>query len=167
MNDIPIMWAQELKAAYPAKSGPVGWASTKLLLALRRALMESTWTEIIDGCKRYKAYCQSSGAEGTEFVQNPLRFISDGCHLEEFVYTAPKDPKIAAHEAQTAERWDRASRLANDLSVARYRGDSIETFEGRISAAQNGGLPEPSPGRTEHPLSSRIADLASRMRIAK
>lgn len=165
MNDIPIMWAQELKAAYPAKSGPVGWASMKLLLACRRALMESTWTEIIDGCKRYKAYCEASGREGTEFVQNPLRFISDGCHLEDFAYQAPQTKEqleLAAIKERDRERMEKAREAGGRIGITPLPLESVGSFETRVKLASDG------VGRTDNRvLRSKLSDLTARMRISK
>lgn len=165
MNAMPIDWLDQLKREYPKRSGPMSWP--RVFLKLRRALIETNWDEIMEGVKRYAKYCQDAGTEGSSFVVAPARFFEDEIYLESLTFTPAKDPKVAAHEAQAAERWDRASRLANDLSVERYRGDSIDTFEERIRAVQNGRLPQPSQGRTEHPLSARITDLANRMRITK
>ena len=67
---LPIDWSEQLQSAYPKRSGPCGWRGMRLMLALRRALMDSSWEEIIDGCKNYKAYCQASGKEGTDYVQH-------------------------------------------------------------------------------------------------
>lgn len=168
MNEIPIMWATELKDAYPAKSGPVGWASVKLLLALRRALTDSTWLEIIDGCKRYKAYCEASGREGTEFVQSPLRFISDGCHLEQFEHKAPPTKEQAAkadHDRRVGERMDQARAAGGRLSppLEPFPREPVAAFETRIALAKSVGKPGPIPAD----IRARISQIANRMRIAK
>lgn len=137
MNDIPIMWAAELKAAYPKRSGPTGWASMKLLLACRRALQESTWREILDGCERYKAYCIQSGREGTDFIQNPLRFIEDGCYQEDFTYQAPQTKEEAARaelKARDAERMARAIHAGGLLRepLSPDPGECAAAFETRV-----------------------------------
>lgn len=166
ISDIPICWAAELKAAYPRRSGPTGWASMKLLLACRRALMESTWQEIIDGCERYKAYCIQSGREGTDFVQNPLRFIEDGCYLEDFTYQAPQTKEEAAradHERKSNERMDTARTVGSRLTppLSPDPGECVAAFETRIRMAQSN--PPAIPGD----IRRRISSLMDRQRVTK
>lgn len=166
MNDIPIMWAAELKAAYPRRSGPTGWASMKLLLACRRALMESTWQEIIDGCERYKAYCIESGREGTDFIQNPLRFIEDGCYLEDFTYQAPQTKEEAARaelKARDGERMAKAVEAGGRLTppLSPDPGECVAAFETRIRMAQS------NPPAIPVDVRRRISSLTDRLRVTK
>jgi hypothetical protein len=178
VNDIPVMWATELQSAYPKRSGPSGWGSMKLLLEVRRALRESTWEQLIRGCENYKAYCQASGKEGTDFVQNPLRFIADGCYLEEFTFEAPKTKEEAAkseHQRKEAERWAIAKRAGGELQPPLVPDpiESISNFETRIRMSHvNAGRPGNSPaGRirtadqgVDPRLADRVSSLTARLK---
>lgn len=167
MNVMPTDWSEQLQSVYPKRSGPSGWKGMKLMLALRRALFDSTWEQIIDGCKNYARYCEEGGKTGSDFVQAPARFIEDGSYLEQFTFAAAVDPKVAAHKAQEALRWGRASELAAHLSVPRYPQDSLEAFESRIRLAETRPPPRRVSDNAGGELSGRIADLANRMRVAK
>lgn len=167
MNDLPCDWATELQEAYPDRSGINGWGSVRLLLALRTALQNDPWERIIDGCKRYKTYCQKTGIEGSVYVQAPYRFISEQSYLETFEHKAPEDPRISAHKAQEADRWARASELGAQLSIDRYPHDSIDAYESRIRTAQSGINTDRSASQPSRAVSARISDLTARMRIAK
>lgn len=180
MNPLPSDWSDQLQSAYPKRSGPSGWRSTKLMLALRRALFESTWQEIIDGCKNYARYCEQGGKTGSEFVQAPLRFIADGCYLEEFSFQTAQDPKKAEAARNESERLARAvaagSLLAEPLSP--LPRESVAAFETRIYLAQTfirgksigsgaGGSSASGGAARDQRLASGVASLADRMRIAK
>ncbi|MDR5728306.1 MAG: hypothetical protein RB191_12835 [Terriglobia bacterium] len=188
MNDMPIDWSEQLQSVYPKRSGPSGWRGMKLMLALRRALFDSTWEQIIDGCKNYAKYCKDSGSEGSPFVQAPLRFIQDGCFLEEFEFRQAEDPKVIDARNKEADRWRRAREAAAELSPALtpMPGECCAAFETRIRLAETRGngrahtdrgvgrggsaghaeLLGESQGR-HNGLSDRIASLNDRMRVAK
>lgn len=145
------------------------------MLACRRALFESTWEQIVNGCKNYKAYCQASGREGSDFVQAPQRFIEDGSFLEEFAYQVPADPKVTEHRAKEAERFDRARAAGLQIGLHPMQGECAAAFETRIRMQQDRLPSRPvrvegiESGRPElsGQLTSRISSLAERMRIAK
>lgn len=173
MHDIPITWLLQLQEAYPLRSGPSGWNGMKMMLAVRRALMDHTWETIIDGCQRYKAYAKASGREGTEFVLKPQKFIEDGCFLEEYAYKAPQDPKIIEARQQEQARWDIARSAARDLpeALTPYPLESIGSFETRIEIARTRTRSDErvvSPIQSDdRSVSNRIADLTQRLRLAK
>jgi len=183
LNAMPLDWSEQLQAAYPKRSGPSGWKGMRLMLAIRRALFESTWEQIIDGCKNYKAYCQASGREGSDFVQAPQRFIEDGSYLETFTFKAAEDPKITEHKRKEAERRGRAV-VSGRALFPPLECDPLEStaaFETRIYLAKSSPARPPInssiPGAITHGvpddseatarLSNRISSLAGRMRIAK
>jgi hypothetical protein len=145
----------------------------RLLLACRKALFESTWEQILNGCQRYKAYCQASGREGTEFVLKPQKFIEDGCYLEEYEYKAPEDPKIIEARQKEQTRWAEARLLASRLDpvLEPMQHECISAFETRVRFAA-------ADGRNHAPATvgsnvrfdearARISSLTDRMRIAK
>lgn len=168
MNDIPIMWATELQSAYPDRSGPSGWGSMKLLLAVRRALMDSTWEQIIDGCKNYKTYCQKSGKEGTDYVQAPLRFIADGCYLESLTFEAPKtkeEQERAKIDRLASEHMQRAIECAVQAGSALrpHTHESATAYEHRLRTEQD----DQRSVRRGDALGENIRNLANRLRVAK
>lgn len=180
MSQLPISWSAQLQASYPARSGPCGWMSMKLMLALRSALQQSTWKEITDGCQRYKVYLQKSGKEGTEFVQSPLRFIQDGCYLEQFEHKEPQSPKEALRAEIAAARdarLDKARQGARAASVPYGPLDSAEAIETRIRSANLDPEIRPATdgiGAGQGPgaglavgLAGRVSSLAGRLRVAK
>ena len=173
-QELPISWADELKAVYPQRSGPSGWGSMKLMLELRRALQTSTWERILDGCKSYKAYCDQSGKTGTDYVQTPLRFIGDGCYLEEFTYQAPQtqaDKDRSQAQQRDAARLAEITRLGSTLNppLSRYPQESIASFETRVRLVSVGiRRTDEGMGHNQGPqretLGSAITSLARRLK---
>ena len=137
------------------------------MLAIRRALMESTFEEILDGCEKYKAFCQQSGIEGSIYVQAPIRFIEDGCYLEDFVYVRPEKPEVIEARNKEADRWRRAREAAAKLSppLEAYPQESIGAFETRISMQRTRGSGQATSIPSD--LHGRIASLAERLKIAR
>ena len=182
MNDLPANWSELIQKAYPTRSGPSGWRGMRLMLAIRRALMESTFEEILDGCEKYKAFCQQSGIEGSIYVQAPIRFIEDGCYLEDFVYVRPEKPEVIEARNKEADRWRRASEAAAKLSppLEAYPGESVGAFETRVALTECRGPARRSQAESAQvahggessrtsaaDLHGRIASLAERLKIAR
>jgi hypothetical protein len=165
MNDLPSDWSEQLQSVYPKRSGPSGWRSTKLMLALRRALFDSTWEQIIDGCKNYRKYCQAGGIEGSTFVQAPARYIEEGSYLETFAFQAAEDPKKAESRRVEGEHMQRAVERAVQAGSALrpYPQESAAAFETRIRME---ATRQPSV-RPREELDGRIRDLANHLRVAK
>lgn len=159
MNVLPLSWSEDLQAVYPKRSGPCGWRGMKLMLALRRALMDSTFEQVINGCENYRTYCRAAGIEGTDFVQSPLRFISDGSFAEEFTYKAPQDPKVLESQTRAADRDVRARERGDRVGLVRDRLESVGAFETRCM------LEETKPAT--HDIRQRIGSLTDRMRVSK
>lgn len=145
------------------------------MLALRRALFDSTWEQIIDGCKNYKAYCQAAGKEGTEYVQAPQRFIEDQSYLESFAYQIPKTKDELARDELRAKEVAALVALAgraDAVGLAKYDLESSGSFRTRIELAER--APGYSNGSYTTKCSeagnisgSRISALVDRMRISK
>lgn len=177
MNELPCDWAKVLMEAYPDRSGVNGWGSVRLLLVLRSALQQNTWQEVIDGCQRYKEYCQKTGIEGSVYVQAPYRFISEQSYLETFEHKAPEDPKIIEARTKEQTRWAIARSAAGDLPQALepYPLESVGSFETRIETSRTRGPNRIDAPHNVHPVGEanhgdihgRIADLTQRLRIAK
>src|SRR6185312_3231712 len=113
MNQMPIDWLDVLKVEYPKRSGPMRWP--RVFLPVRRALMETSWVDLISGVKRYAEYCKASGKEGSDYVVAPESFFKDEIYLETFEYKAPEDPKVIEARNKEADRWRRAREAAGEL----------------------------------------------------
>lgn len=176
---MPVTWLDELKAAYPKRSGPMSWP--RVFLKVRGALLETRWDDCIAGVKRYAKYCQEAGIEGSAFVITPARFFEDEIYLEDLTFTPAEDPKIVEHRSKEADRLARAREAGARIGLEPMPGECSAAFETRIM------LENQRPGRGErretdhvgasgeselHMRSSesvqqRISSLAHRLRIAK
>lgn len=141
---MPADWSDQLQAAYPKRSGPMGWKGMRLMLAVRRALQETDWNTILEGVKRYAAYCQKSGKEGSEYVKTPKAFFEEGIYLEELQFSAPIDHREAERQRQLADRERCADEAGSKLGLSRYPQESIAAFETRISLARSFGRQHPA-----------------------
>jgi len=157
MNSLPPEWLNELKSAYPARSGGLGWQDMRLMLSIRSALLTHTWEQILDAIKAYKAYCQQSGKEGSEFVQKPKAWFDQGGYTEVWEYRAPVNPEDAERTRRRAARDARATEAGLKFGLDRDPRESIEAFETRIRLA------EASPTR---PLSAESQHREFRRRLA-
>jgi uncharacterized protein YdaU (DUF1376 family) len=63
-----------LKSIYPKRSGDQRWPTAEK--HIRARLREgSTWTEILDGVRRYAEWVRAAGKEGTETVKQAATFV--------------------------------------------------------------------------------------------
>lgn len=134
------------------------------MLAVRRALLDSTFEEVLSGCENYKTYCQASGIEGSSFVQAPQRFIEDGSFLEEFTYKAAEDPRIAEQKSREAARRSKVESAARLAGIGFDIRDSTASIQTSIDLAASRGN---GSGAVHPEVSGRISELTARMRIAK
>lgn len=168
MNDIPIMWATELQSAYPKRSGPCGWGGMKLLLAVRRALQQVTWDELIEGVKRYANYCQLSGQEGGPYVLSPQSFFEQAIYLESLSFEAPKtkeEQERARLAGLASEHMQRTVECAIQAGSALrpHTHESATAYEHRLRIEQD----DQRSVRRGDALGENIRNLASRLRVAK
>jgi uncharacterized protein YdaU (DUF1376 family) len=64
----------EFRSLYPKRSGDQRWPSAEK--HIRARLREgSTWTEILDGVRRYAEWIRAGGKEGTETVKQAATFV--------------------------------------------------------------------------------------------
>jgi hypothetical protein len=64
----------DLTSIYPRRAGDQGWR--KALRAAHARLGEGhTWTEILEGTRRYAAFVRSTGNEGTAYVKQAATFL--------------------------------------------------------------------------------------------
>ena len=133
MNQMPTDWLDELKREYPKRSGPMRWP--RVFLAVRRALLESSWESIMEGVKRYAMYAKASGKEGSDFIATPENFFKDEIYLEELAYEAPKSKKdLEQLERRRGEdeRLHRANDEAMALGLRQHLGEPVAAYETRI-----------------------------------
>lgn len=159
-NQTPNDWLEQIKAIYPKRSGPMRWP--RVFLPVRRALMETTWDDLIKGVHRYAAYIQASGKAGSDFVTTPENFFKDEIYLEDLVYAIPKDPKLVEYEAHASAQRARVEAEAQAERVSYTPLDSTAAIATRISLAKTRG-----PDRPVRDIRSDIAGLADRLRMQK
>lgn len=167
---MPTDWSDQLRAAYPKRSGPCGWAGMKLMMAVRRALNATHWETIMEGVKGYARYCEQSGKVGSEFVKTPQAFFDEGIYLEELSFQEPEDPRIADKRVRDAAIRSDTERKALALGLQLDRNESTAALKTRISLTEsrgNSGERRVDGSNGANPLSGRIADLANRLRVAK
>jgi len=163
MNDLPTDWLDQLKTEYPKRSGPMRWP--RVFLPVRRALMDVTWSEIIEGIKRYKAYAIASGKEGSDFVIGPESFFKDEIYKEQFEHKAPQDPKIIEARAKEADFLHRAMEHANLLDIKRYPHESAAALETRCMLAETQRPSKSICSGNSEDMASRVTSLTARMRM--
>jgi hypothetical protein len=67
-------WWGEFKLTYPNRAGDQGWRKAQRA-AHARTSEGHTAAEMIDGAKRYAAYCEATQKTGTEFVKQACSFL--------------------------------------------------------------------------------------------
>lgn len=88
----------EFKALYPKRAGSQPW--TKAEHAIRARLADgATWDDIIEGVRRYAAFCAATGKVRTEYVLQASTFCGpDKRFLEEWSAPATKaDTRLTAN----------------------------------------------------------------------
>lgn len=65
-----------LKTAYPNFSGRQDWITAEHHCRLRLERDGLTWQQLQDAVSRYRAYCDSGGVSGPQFVMTPAKFFS-------------------------------------------------------------------------------------------
>lgn len=92
------------KSLYPKRSGDQKWYEAKQ--AVNARLREGhTWTEILDGARRYAEWCRVTGKVGTETVKQAATFVGPGKpFLDPFTLPATKaDVRLAGNLDAAAE----------------------------------------------------------------
>lgn len=165
---LPHDWSQQLQSAYPKRSGPCGWMGTRLMLAIRRALMTTTWENLLEKAKEYRTYCQQSGTEGTVYTLKPESWLDQGIYLEDLIFQEPVSPKEAVAQ-------DRKIREASALSVAKKRAealgipygplDSLEALETRCKRAElERKIGTPRAEGAHLGVAARITDISNKLK---
>lgn len=98
-------WWLDFKLAYPDRAGDQGWR--KAQRAAHARLAEGhTSAEIIDGAKRYAAYCETLGKTGSEYVKQACTFVGpDKPFLEPWTPPATKAEARQGRSLSASEQW--------------------------------------------------------------
>ncbi len=73
---------ESFKAAYPQRSGAQPWARA-VTEANARINEGATFDAMVDGARRYAAYCDTAGKTGTEYVMQAATFLGPEQHFLE------------------------------------------------------------------------------------
>ena len=107
------------KAAYPKRSGSQPWGRAAQC-ANARIKEGSTFGEMLDGARRYRAHCDRERSTGTKYVMQAKTFLGPERHFLES-WEAPLSGNMAA--AEEAIRMTRESAHANSDPWMQIEGD--------------------------------------------
>jgi len=109
----PDLQFDEFKAAYPNRNGDKKWKRAREAINAR-LVEDHTWQEIMDGARRYAAYCTVTGDVGTRFVMQAATFCGpDKSFLETWEQPASKaDVRLAANQSAGHEFMERTEERA-------------------------------------------------------
>lgn len=105
MNELglPEEYWEILKAEYPRRYGDQGWIAVRTLIP-RAITAGAKWTEILEGTRAYRRFCDATGKTGTELVKQAKTFYGFN-QLWTEDYSAP-EPKRTAAEQALERRWE-------------------------------------------------------------
>jgi len=106
----------EIRGAYPARSGGQGWTEAEQRYRRHRA-RGVPHAEILEGVQRYAAYVRETEKEGTDFVKQAATFLGPGCHWKE-AYAAPSENGRAPATMADA--------LESDAAFAAWAAENME-----------------------------------------
>jgi hypothetical protein len=84
----------EFKSLYPKRAGSQPWSNALKAINARLRVGHS-WTEILDGVRRYAAFVRATGKEGTEYVMQAATFCGPSKRFLEPWDTPPPPPTKA------------------------------------------------------------------------
>ena len=95
----------ELKAVYPKRAGSQPW---KRAMKAANARMKdgATWTQILDGVRRYAEYCRATDKIGSEYVMMASTFCGPDEHFKQ-----PWDPPASIADRRTRRNLDAVSEV--------------------------------------------------------
>lgn len=125
----------DFKVAYPERNGSQPWR--RALKAIRVRLCEGhTWAEMIDGAKRYEAWCRATGKIGTEKVKQAATFCGPD---KEFLdpWHLPKSPEAIKNEDDLRKLVSRRDSIGMaDFRLPR-QGESAKSYRESQDAEWN------------------------------
>ena len=75
-SDFQMVWER-----YPARVG--NQSKRGAWRAYQKALKQASAQEILDGCERYRRYCEAAGIVGTPYVMMAQTFLGPDAHYEQ------------------------------------------------------------------------------------
>jgi hypothetical protein len=99
---LPPDWLDQLKRAYPRRTGGQGWgALSRLIPGILRC--GATFEQLRTAADSYRAHCDREGLSGTNFVMQARTFFGrDGWWQES--YEPEAQPKLP-HQIALERRW--------------------------------------------------------------
>ena len=83
----------QFKEIYPLRSGSQPWS--RALKVIRARLEEGNqWADLIDGARRYAAYCNAVDKTGTEYVMQAATFCGPEFHFRDLWKPPRKKTKV-------------------------------------------------------------------------
>lgn len=97
----------QVKAAYPAFTGRQDWISAQHYANQRIERDGLTWSDLHAAVERYRAYCDSGGVSGPQFVMTPAKFFSgaDKPWMQEWAPPPNKAQVKQDKNISVAQRW--------------------------------------------------------------
>ena len=83
----------EFKSIYPKRSGTQRWDRAKKAINARLK-KGATWEQILDGARRYAAFCEATGKVGTEYVMQAATFCGPERHFLEPWHPPPNKAEV-------------------------------------------------------------------------
>jgi hypothetical protein len=105
---VPVEFS-DLQLIYPKRSGANPW-DRALRACTARLKSGSTWSEMLEGARRYQAYCRQTLKIGTEFVMQAATFFGPSRHFAEpWDLPANKAETLRDENLEASQEWLRAS----------------------------------------------------------
>ena len=100
----------DLKAVYPKRAGGQPWPRA-LKACNARLTQGSTWSEMLEGARRYQRFCSETGKIGTEFVMQAATFFGpDKRFLEHWDLPSNKAEVLRNSNVQASRDWLNATK---------------------------------------------------------
>lgn len=95
----------DFKIAYPNRAGDQGWR--KALRAAHARIEEGySWTEMVEGARRYELFARSTGIESTEFVKQAATFLGpDLFFLQSWDPPKTKAANLRDSNIENSQEW--------------------------------------------------------------
>lgn len=100
-----------IRAAYPTFTGRQDWISAQAHANLRIERDGLAWSDLLGAVERYRAYCDSGGVSGPQYVMTPAKFFSGADKPWQQPWTPPpskaqvkQDRNISASQQWLAEQ---------------------------------------------------------------
>lgn len=153
--DLPSDWFEQIRKEYPRRDGDQGWVAVRTLIP-RAITYGSSWEEILNGTRAYKAYCERKGIAGTEYVKQAKTFYgASQAWLEDWTPPVVQSPQQLAVE----RRWDS---LRARASAAGFREphavESPDVYETQLRAFER-------ERPTAKPSAAAVIELARAKRL--